>query len=134
MEYKTADKDIKFKEPTISTLMKQFFQNWLIKAIDFFKNLYTRNFIMEKELKYFSYDFKKKLILVNYMLLKIHKRLHNVPERPIISNCGIPTEKTSGFLNFHLKPLMQSGWSYIPESGDFTDKMKRIGKVPTVHF
>ena len=25
---------------------------------------------------------------------------------------------------------MQSGWSYIRDSGDFTDKMKRIGKVP----
>ena len=25
---------------------------------------------------------------------------------------------------------MQSGWSYIRDSGDFIDKMKRIGKVP----
>ena len=23
-----------------------------------------------------------------YLLLKIHKRLHNVPGRPVISNCG----------------------------------------------
>ena len=29
---------------------------------------------------------------------------------------------------------MQSGWSYIWDSGDFIDKMKRIGKVPEVCF
>ena len=29
---------------------------------------------------------------------------------------------------------MQSGWSYIRESGDFIDKMKRIGKVPEGSF
>ena len=29
---------------------------------------------------------------------------------------------------------MQSGWSYIRDSGDFIDKMKRIGKVPEGSF
>ena len=62
-----------------------------------------------------------------YLLPKILKRLHNVPGRPVISNCRTPTE----FLDFHLKPfLIQSGWSDIRDSGDFIDKMKRIGKVP----
>ena len=45
-----------------------------------------------------------------------------------------PTEKVSEFLGFHLKPLMQSSWSYIRGSGDFIDKMKRIGKVPEGSF
>ena len=66
---------------------------------------------MEKELKYFSYDFKKTTYLGKlYLLPKIHKRLQNVPERPVISNCGTPTEKASEFLDFHLKPLMQTGF------------------------
>ena len=69
-----------------------------------------------------------------YLLPKIHKRLHNVPGRPVISNCGSPTEKASDFLDFHLKPLMESGWSYVRDSGDFIDKMKRIGKVPEGSF
>ena len=47
---------------------------------------------------------------------------------------GFPTEKVSEFLGFHLKPLMQSSWSYIQGSGDFIDKMKRIGKVPEGSF
>ena len=29
---------------------------------------------------------------------------------------------------------MRSGWSYIRDSGDFIDKMKRIGKVPEGSF
>ena len=29
---------------------------------------------------------------------------------------------------------MQSDWSYIRDSGDFIDKMKRIGKVPEGSF
>ena len=29
---------------------------------------------------------------------------------------------------------MQSGWSCIPDSGDFIDKMERIGKVPEGSF
>ena len=53
---------------------------------------------------------KEKLKLVTdlgklYLLPKIHKRFHNVPGRPVISNCGTPTEKASEFLDFHLKPL-----------------------------
>ena len=47
-----------------------------------------------------------------------------------ISNCGAIIEKASEFFDFHLKPLMQSSWSYIPDSSDFIEKMKRIGKIP----
>ena len=40
-----------------------------------------------------------------YLLPKIHKRLHNVPGRPVISNCGYYTENISSFLDYHLKSL-----------------------------
>ena len=36
-----------------------------------------------------------------YLLPKIHKRLENVPGRPVISNCGTATDKISEFLDFH---------------------------------
>ena len=109
MEGKTVYKDINFKETILS------------------------DFITEKELKYFSYDFgfQKTANLGKLNLLpKIHKRFYNVPGRPIISNCGTPTKKASEFLDFYLKFLMQSGWSYMRDPGDFIDKMKRPGKVP----
>ena len=54
-----------------------------------------------------------------YLLPKIHQRLDNVPGRPVVSNNGTPTEKVSRFLDDDLKPVMQNGWSYIQDSGDF---------------
>ena len=54
-----------------------------------------------------------------YLLPKIHKRLHNVPDRPVISNSGCYTENISSFLNHHLQPLAQVVKSYIKGTKDF---------------
>ena len=123
----TVYKDVNFKEAILSDLVD--------KSNKFLKSLHSRKCITEKELKYFSYQFKKTTNLGKlYLLPKILKRLSNVPGRLVISNCGTPTEKASEFLDFYLKPLMQNGWSYIRDSGDFIDKMKRIGKIPEGSF
>ena len=42
-----------------------------------------------------------------YLLPKIHKRLTDVPGRPVISNCATPTEKISEFVDFHLQPTIK---------------------------
>ena len=47
-----------------------------------------------------------------YLLLKIYKRLGNVPGRPVISNCGFYTKNISAFLDFHLQPLAREVKSY----------------------
>ena len=65
-----------------------------------------------------------------YLLPKIHKRLDNVPGRPVISNCGTPTEKASVFLDHHLQPIMKSVVSYIKDTNDFLSKLKNFGKIP----
>ena len=68
-----------------------------------FSSLKRRGFLTEKQMKYFTYEFKKATNFGKLHLLpKIHKRLHNVPGRPVISNCGSPTEKCSEFLDHHL--------------------------------
>ena len=54
-----------------------------------------------------------------YYLPKIHKRLYNIPGRPVISNCVTPIEKVSEFLDHHLQPVMKSGKSYVKHTGDF---------------
>ena len=56
--------------------------------------------------------------------------MENVPGRPVISNCGTPTEKVLEFLDSQWKPLMQSSRSYIKDSGDFIKKIKNIGTIP----
>ena len=48
-----------------------------------------------------------------YLLPKIQKRLENVPRRPVIYNCSTSSEKVSEFLDYQLKPVIQSGQSYI---------------------
>ena len=60
----------------------------------YFKKLNSSGYISYKEMKYFTYEYKKACNLGKlYLLPKIHKRLFNVPGRPVISNCGTPTEK-----------------------------------------
>ena len=52
--------------------------------------------------------------------------MHDVSGRPVISNCGTPTEKILEFLDRQLKPIMQKSWSYIKDSGDFRRKIKNV--------
>ena len=81
-------------------------------------------------MKYFTYEYKKAYNLGKlYLLPKIHKRLFNMPGRPVISNCRTPTD-ISEFLDHHLKPIMQNGLPYIRDSQHFLEKIKTIGSVP----
>ena len=116
-------KEVKFREKMLSDLVDT--------SNKFFKGLKTKGCISEKNLKYFSYEFKKACNLGKlYLLPKIHKRLSDVPGRPVISNCGAPTEKVSEFLDFHLKPIMKNGKSYIRDSNHFLEKIKNISSIP----
>ena len=82
-------------------------------------------------MKYFVFDYKNASNLGKlYFLPKIHKRLSNVPGRPVRSNCGSPTEKASEFLDNHLKSVMLRSWSYIKYLGDFIEKIKKISNIP----
>ena len=65
-----------------------------------------------------------------YFLLKIHKRLFDVPVRPAISNCGTLTKKFSEYLDSELKSVMQERWSYIKDSGNFIKKLRNIDHIP----
>ena len=66
-----------------------------------------------------------------YLLHKIHKRLHDVPGRPVISSCGYYTENISSFLDYHLQPLTQKVKSYIKDTNHFLSKLKSLGKLTT---
>ena len=54
-----------------------------------------------------------------YLLPKIHKRLHNVPGRPVISNCGFYTENISSFLDHHLQPIARKVNSFVKDTTHF---------------
>ena len=64
-----------------------------------------------------------------YLLTKIHKRLHNVPGRPVISNSGYYTENISSFLDHHLQPLAQAIKSYIRDTEEILKKHRSLPKL-----
>ena len=65
-----------------------------------------------------------------YLLPKIHKRLHNVPGRPVISNSGYYTENISSFLDYHLQSLAQMVKSYVTDTNEFPKKLRSLPKLP----
>ena len=65
-----------------------------------------------------------------YLLPKIHKRLHKVPGRPVISNCGYFTENISSFVDYHLQPLVKDVKSFIKDSNDFLRKLCDLQSIP----
>ena len=118
-----AYKEVEFKEKMLNELVET--------SNKFFKNFQPRGWISEKNLKYFSYDFKKTSTLGKlYLLPKICKRLSDVPGRPAILNCGTPTEKVQEFLDFHLKPTMQNGNCYVRDSSHSLERIKNIHSIP----
>ena len=65
-----------------------------------------------------------------YLRPKIHKRLENIPGRPVISNCGFYTENLSAFLDFHLQPLALEVKSYIKDTNDLLKKLRSLTNLP----
>ena len=65
-----------------------------------------------------------------YLLPKIHKRLYDVPGKPVISNCGFYIGNISSFLVFHLQPLVLKVKSYIKDTNHFLRKIKELGQLP----
>ena len=73
------------------------------QVIEYLRVLKGGGFLTEKQMKYFTYEFKKATNFGKlYLLPKIHKRLHNVPGRHVIPNCESLAEKCSLFLDYHL--------------------------------
>ena len=80
-------------------------------------------------IKYFMVKYHK---FARFCLLpNIHKRLENVPGRPVISNCGFYTENISAFLDFHLQPLAREVKSSIKDTNGFLKKLRSLTNLPT---
>ena len=103
-------------EPLISTIHKTI------------EKIRKRGDLKKETIKYF--EVKNPKFARFYLLPKIHKRLNNVPGRPVISNCGCYTENISAFLDFHLQPLAQAVKSHIKDTNDFLNKLCSLPKLP----
>ena len=99
--------------------------NTIIKALE---KILLRGDLSNVALRYLAVEDPK--FARFYLLPKINKRLHNVPGRPVISNCGFYTENISSFLEYHLQPLAQKVRSYIKDANHFLNKIKKLGSLP----
>ena len=63
-----------------------------------------------------------------YILPKTHKQGNS--GRPIISSNGHPTERISEFVDYHLKPLVQTLPSYIKDTTHFLLQLQNLGPLP----
>ena len=108
-------KEVNFNEKLIQDLTET--------SSKMFRGLKNGGFIIDRELKYFSFDHK---IIKEHVMY----RFFNVFGRPMISTCKTMTEKASEFLDFlDLKTIIQECWSYIKDSGDFINKISLIGDI-----
>ena len=99
--------------------------NTLMKALE---KICLRGDLSKDTLDYFLVKDPK---FARFCLLpKIHKRLHDVPGRPVILNCGYYTENISSILDYHLQPPAQKVKSYIKDTNHFLSKLKSLGKLP----
>ena len=99
--------------------------NTIIKALE---KIRLRGDLSNDTLSYFAVEVPK--FATFYLLPKIYNRLHNVPGRSVISNCGFYTENISSFLDYHLQPLAQKVKSYIKDTNHFLNKIKKLGSLP----
>ena len=83
------------------------------KSNKIFNRLCSHKLISETKLKSFTYNFKKTTNFGKlYFLPKIHRKITNVPRRPVVSNCGTPTEEVYEYLGFVRESVIEDGWSY----------------------
>ena len=89
--------------------------------------LHKDNLIDYETLKYLSSNSEPKAGRF-YILPKIHKQGN--PGRPIISSNGHPSERISEFVDYHLKPLVQTLPSFIKDTTHFLLQLQKLGPLP----
>ena len=65
-----------------------------------------------------------------YLLPKIHKRITNVPGRPVISNNGTATERISEYLDYHLKRIIPEVPHILEDTRDLLNRIKDLSDIP----
>ena len=82
--------------------------NAIVKALE---KIRLRGDLSSDTLNYFLVKYPK--FARFYLLPKIHKRLHDVPGRSVISNCSFYTENISSFLDYTICKHLLRGLNFI---------------------
>jgi len=89
--------------------------------------LHSDNLIDCETLRYLSSNSEPKAGRF-YILPKTHKQGN--PGRPIISSNGHPTERISEFVDYHLKPLVQTLSSFLKDTTHLILQLQKLGPLP----
>ena len=92
----------------------------------FINSMFTRRQIAKQTKKYLTPDHSRTARF--YLLPKIHKPGN--PGRPIVCSNGAPTESISRFVDCFLQPLATSLPSYIRDTTDFINRLRRLPPLP----
>ena len=116
-------KEVKFDNNKLVKLMNQ--------SDRMFKKVSSEKRASPEKWKCFSHSFKKATNLGRFYFLPIiNKRLHDALDRPVISNCGSPSQNMSEPLDYHLKTITLSAKSYIRDTNDFLQRHKELHSAP----
>ena len=114
------------------------------KIEDIIRDLHQRSFIDDLSYKYLTYKNNMQHGRL-YLLPKIHKidlTLRNaiktnkmlldtlqIPGRPIVSLCNSPLERVGHFVDYFLKEIVCTLWTYTKDTTSFINKVEKI-RVP----
>ena len=119
-----------------SKLKKPIYLETLTQIIPIFQKLHEKKFINAKQRNYLIGDSEPRPRYF-YLLPKIHKDPANwskpfkiPPGRPIVSDCSSETYRSAEFIDFYLNPLATKHKSYIKDTYDFIEKVKKLQIAP----
>lgn len=103
------------------------------RITQFIHQLYRSKFITSKQRDWFQPDPDTVRARKFYLLPKIHKSRtlwydsqHTPPGRPIVSDVDSENYKISSLVDYYLAPFATSHPSYIKDTWDFIDKLRKI--------
>ena len=100
-----------------------------------FSGLKKKGYNTEKQLKYFPLNKEKPRILVNFIFFQKFLKAYTISQDDQLFRIAAYLRKNGlNLLDYHLKTLMQRGWSYIENSGDFITKARNLGSIPEILF
>lgn len=115
-----------------SPLKKPLYLETISLVIKIFQKLYEKKFINAKQRNYLIGDSEPRPRQF-YLLPKIHKDAaawskpsEIPPGRPIVSDCSSETYRSAEFIDFYLNPLAKKHLSYIKDTYEFVEKIKKL--------
>ena len=100
-----------------------------------FSGVKKRVIIQKNSLNIFPLNKEKPRILVKFVFFQKFLKAYTISQDEQLFRIAAYLRKNGlNLLDYHLKTLIQTGWSYIENSGDFITKARNLGSSPRCYF